>query len=220
MRKILVVCVVLPICKGHGGGSAGGGGGGAEEASGASMESTSSPAPQLVPTPMEITSLSGYLENSIVWQPEHGADLRYNFANPAALFSMVLDLGTNIIQFIGNELFDPDYKQDLKDLYGRVIKEANMLEGARISIEGNNLTISFDNCQKYDQFVTCLLNKHLIPDNNYLQDIISMERSTSGQALDDVVASAVIDTSAATSHKAPNPFDISRGPQPPSSIKD
>lgn len=200
----------LPICKGHGGGK--GGGGESKEENNAKDKA---PTPKNVPSNLEVKELSSYLENSAVWH--FNDDFQYDFNNDLAIFSIELDSALGLIHFKGNELLNATDEKDLNELYDRVEEELKMFkdevksQNITFTREGNNLKINIPDPNLYDQFVTRLLNKNLIPDNNYNADLVSKANSGADQKVD---ANKEIDSS----YKSPNPFDISRGPKPSDDI--
>ena len=153
----------LPICKGHGGG-------GGDEAKDENPKNDNAPTPKYVPTNIEVKALSSYLEDSEVWNSEN--DFLYNFNDDLAVFSIVLDSARGLIHFKGNEFLSANNKKDLNELYDKIEDElkkfTDEVNAQNISIlrEGNNLRISIPDHNLYDQFVTRLLNKNLIPNNN------------------------------------------------------
>ncbi|WP_367607774.1 hypothetical protein [Legionella sp. W05-934-2] len=75
------------------------------------------------------------------------------------------------------------------------------------SREEDNLKINIPDPNLYDQFVTRLLNKNLMPDNNHNADLIYKSNSAAKQNID-------VKETVDSSYKSPNPFDISKGPTP------
>ncbi|STX50956.1 Uncharacterised protein [Legionella busanensis] len=200
-----------PICKGHGGG----GGGGGDK--GETAQNGSAPTPEYKPTNLEVRALSSYLEHSEVWQTED--DFLYNFNNGSAVFSMGLDLAKGLIHFEGDESLDDTDAKDLNELYDKIEEELKLftqeVKGQNISVsrKGNDLKISIPDQKLYDQFVTKLLNKNLIPNNNYNADLAYKPNPLNNQKVD------VKDMTDST-YKSPNPFDISKGPRPTNDFKE
>lgn len=201
----------LPICKGHAGGS-GGGDGNKDENS----QKDNTPTPKYVPTNLEVKALSSYLENSEVWNTNE--DFLYNFNNDLAVFSIELDAARGLIHFKGKESLNTNDKKDLNELYDKVEDELKKFtdevnaQNISISRKGNDLKISIPDPNLYDQFVTRLLNKNLIPDNNYKTDLDYKTNPDAKQKVDE--------KDAAASYKSPNPFDISSGPKPTNGFKE
>jgi len=200
----------LPICKGHG--SSGGG----DEAKDESQKNDKAPIPKYVPTNIEVKGLSSYLENSEVWNSEN--DFLYYFNNDLAVISIVLDSARGLIHFKGNEFLSANSKKDLNELYDKIEDElkkfTDEINAKEISIsrEGNNLKINIPDHILYDQFVTRVLNKNLIPNNNYYADLNYKANPHFEQKIGEK-------NSAYSSYKLPNPFDISKGPRPTSDFK-
>ncbi|OCH99188.1 hypothetical protein A8135_08050 [Legionella jamestowniensis] len=113
-------------------------------------------------------ALSFYLENSEAWNFED--DFLYYFKNDLAVFSIELDSAKGLIHFQGNALLSDDDEKDLNELYNKSEDEVDA-QNIHISREGDNLRINIPDPKVYDQFVTRLLNKNLMPDNNYKIDI-------------------------------------------------
>ncbi|CZG40268.1 Uncharacterised protein [Legionella pneumophila] len=199
----------LPICKGHGGGGGGGGGGSGDEAK--EENSPTGPTPKNVPSNVEIKTLSSYLENSEVWNSDE--DFLYDFNNDSAVFSIELDSARGLIHFQGNEFLSANDVKDLNELYDRIEDELKMFtdevnaQNISFSREGNNLKINIPDPNLYDQFVTRLLNKNLMPDNNHNADLNYKSNSAAEQKID-------VNESVDSTYKSPNPFDISKGPTP------
>ncbi|CZL27347.1 hypothetical protein [Legionella pneumophila] len=202
----------LPICKGHGGGA----GGGSDEAKDENSQKDSAPTPKYVPTNIEVKALSSYLENSEVWNSNE--DFLYNFNNDLAVFSIELDSARGVIHFRGNESLSAIDEKDLNELYDKIEDELKAFthevnaQNISISRKGNDLKISIPDPNLYDQFVTRLLNKNLIPNNNYNADLNYKANQNAEQKVDEKEAAA--------SYKSPNPFDISKGPRPASDFKE
>ncbi|HFL2714587.1 TPA: hypothetical protein ACGWTM_001744 [Legionella pneumophila] len=190
----------LPICKGHGGG---GGGGGAD------TQNDDAPELSHVPSNIEVITLSSYLENSEVWN--YIEDFKYHFKSELAIFSILLDLGIGLIHFKGNELLNDTDNKDLNALYSTIESEFRNfsqevhLQDGSAKRTGNDLKISIPDPKLYDQFVTRLINKNLIPNNNYNVDLANKTNQNPGLS---VYGNGPI------AYKTPNPFDISRGPKP------
>ncbi|MGQ3890274.1 hypothetical protein ACQUW5_14825 [Legionella sp. CNM-1927-20] len=201
-----------PICKGHGGGAGGGGG---DKAQDENAQKDSAPTPEYKPTNIEVKVLSSYLEHSDVWNSED--DFLYHFSNNFAVFSMVLDSAKGLIHCKGNELLNDNGEKDLNELYDKIEEElktfAHEVKAQNISISrrGNDLKISIPDQKLYDQFITKLLNKNLIPNNNYNANLNYKMNPDAKQKIDEKEAAA--------SYKSPNPFDISRGPRPTNDFK-
>ncbi|ASQ46001.1 hypothetical protein clem_07240 [Legionella clemsonensis] len=203
----------MPVCKGHGGG-----GGGGDEAKDENFNNENAPTPKYVPKTIEVKTLSSYLENSEVWNSEE--DFLYHFKNDSAIFSIELDAAKGLIHFQGNELLSADDEKDLNELYDKIEDELNKFtdevdaQNISRSREGDNLRLNIPDpkLKLYDQFVTRLLNKNLIPDNNYKTDI--------AYKADQNVELKVDEKGVATSYKSPNPFDISSGPKPTNGFKE
>ncbi|HHY1453248.1 TPA: hypothetical protein ACV1OQ_000301 [Legionella pneumophila] len=202
----------LPICRGHGRGAGGG-----NEVKGENSPQDNAPAPKYVSTNIEVKALSSYLEDSAVWSSDE--DFLYNFNNDLAVFSIKLDSAMGLIYFQGNESLSANDKKDLNELYDKIEDELKMFtdevnaQNISISRKGNDLKISIPDPNLYDQFVTRLLNKNLIPNNNYKADL---DFKTNPDAKQKVVA----ENEAVASYKSPNPFDISKGPRPTSEFKE
>lgn len=200
----------LPICKGHGGGGGGGASGG-DEAKDENATKDNAPTPKNVPSNVEVKTLSSYLEDSKVWNSDD--DFLYDFNNNLAVFSIELNSVKGLIHFQGNEFLSDDDKKDLNELYDRIEDELKMFadevnaQNIGFSRDGNNLKISIPEPKLYDQFVTRLLNKNLIPDNNYNADIVKHANQVIEQKLN-------ANEKADSSYQSPNPFDISKGPTP------
>ncbi|KTD09359.1 hypothetical protein [Legionella jamestowniensis] len=116
----------------------------------------------------DYAALSFYLENSEAWNFED--DFLYYFKNDLAVFSIELDSAKGLIHFQGNALLSDDDEKDLNELYNKSEDEVDA-QNIHISREGDNLRINIPDPKVYDQFVTRLLNKNLMPDNNYKIDI-------------------------------------------------
>lgn len=201
----------LPICRGHGGGAGGG-----NEAKDENSPKDNAPTPKYVPTNIEVKALSSYLEDSEVWNSDE--DFLYNFNNDLAVFSIELDSARGLIHFQGNESLSANDKKDLNELYDKIEDELKKFtdevneQNISISRKGNDLKISIPDPSLYDQFVTRLLNKNLIPNNNYKADLDYKANQNAEQKVDEKEASA--------SYKSPNPFDISSGPKPTNGFKE
>ncbi|QBR84773.1 hypothetical protein E3983_10660 [Legionella israelensis] len=198
----------LPICKGHGGG----GGAGGNEAKDENASKDNAPTPKNVPSNIEVKALSSYLENSEVWNSDD--DFLYNFNNDLAVFSIELDLAKGVIHFQGNESLSANDKKDLNELYDKIEDELKRFtdeadaQNISFSRKGDNLKINIPDPKLYDQFVTRLLNKNLIPDNNYNADLDYKINPDAERKVD-------VNKIADSSYKLPNPFDISKGPRLP-----
>lgn len=199
----------LPICKGHGGGG-GGGDSSSDKAKDESSQKDNATTPKYVPTNIEVKTLSSYLEDSEVWNFKD--DFLYTFKNDLAVFSIELDLAKGSIHFQGNELLSANDEKDLNELYDKIEDELKTFtdevnaQNISFSREGNNLRINIPDPKLYDQFVTRLLNKNLIPDNNYNAALAYKTNQSAAQKVDE--------KGAAVSYKSPNPLDISSGPKP------
>ncbi|KTD23113.1 hypothetical protein [Legionella israelensis] len=196
----------LPICKGHGGGAGG------DEAKDENASKDNAPTPKNVPSNIEVKALSSYLENSEVWNSDD--DFLYNFNNDLAVFSIELDLAKGVIHFQGNESLSANDKKDLNELYDKIEDELKMFtdeadaQNISFSRKEDNLKINIPDPKLYDQFVTRLLNKNLIPDNNYNADLDYKINPDAERKVD-------VNKIADSSYKLPNPFDISKGPRLP-----
>lgn len=198
----------LAICKGHGGG-----GGGSEEDENKDEKASkdNDHTPKYAPSTLEAKALSSYLENSEVWNSDE--DFCYEFNNDLAIFKIHLDSASGFIHFKGNKLINANDGKDLNELYDKIEDELSNFsdetnaQNITLSREGNNLSINIPNPVLYDQFVTRLLNKNLIPDNNYHTDLAKTNTSSYEQQVE-------VNEVAETSYKSPNPFDISKGPTP------
>lgn len=195
----------LPFCKGHGGGAGGGG----DTAKEASSQNDTTPTPQYAPANIKAKSLTSYLENSAVWNSNE--DFLYNFNHEAALFSLELDLAKGFIHFRGHESLSALEKKELNALYDKVENELKAFtqeinsQNFTILRTGNELKITIPEPGLLDQFITRLIHKNLIPDNNYHADLNSRTKQNGEQKLDEKEAAV---------YKSPNPFDISKGPRP------
>lgn len=196
-----------PVCKGHGG----------SEAKDENAPKDSSPAPKNVPSNVEAKALSSYFEDSAVWNSKD--DFLYNFNNDLAVFSIELDSAKGLIHFQGNEFLSANDEKDLNELYERIEDELKKFtdevnaQNISSSREGNNLKINIPDPKLYDQFVTRLLNKNLIPDNNYNADLVKHVNQVVEQKVD-------VNETADSSYQSPNPFDISKGPKGPTTSDD
>jgi|GEM_PF-1850656 len=149
----------LPICKGHSGGH-----GDKKEGSVEKYQQGSAKSPDIA----EANTLPSYLGGSEVWISDD--DSKYSFTNELSIFSINLDLKNGMIHFKATEPLTADNKKDLEQLYTEITKEVKT-EDIIFSREGNNLEIRLPSTESCEQFITKLLNKHLIPDNDYNTDI-------------------------------------------------
>lgn len=194
----------LPVCKGHGAG-----GGGGDETKDENSKNNHAPTPNHAPATIKVKDLSSYLENSEVWNSED--DFLYKFNKDFALFSIILDSTQGLIHFKAKEFLSANNKKDLNQLYDKIEDELKQfideINAQNISItrKGNDFKISIPDQNLYDQFITRLLNKNLIPDNNYNANL----SDKANQNLEPKNA----EKEATASYKSPNPFDISNGPK-------
>ncbi|MGQ3887824.1 hypothetical protein ACQUW5_02185 [Legionella sp. CNM-1927-20] len=213
------------VCKGHGGGGGGGGGN-----KGETSQKDNAPTPEFKPTNLEVRALSSYLEQSEVWQTED--DFLYNFNSDFAVFSMALDLGKGLIHVKADESLEDKDEKDLNELYDKIEEELKLFtqevkaQNINVSRKGNDLKISIPDQKLYDQFVTKLLNKNLVPNNNYNADLTYKANPVTNQKVDlaykaNPVTNQKVDVKEAAdaTYKSPNPFDISKGPRPKNDLE-
>jgi len=200
----------LPSCKGH----AGGGGGGDEAED--SYESTDSSSPSYQPSPVEIVTLSSFLDKRNAWQQSNEDDLLYTYNNDLAVLTLSLDLSKGVIKFEGQQFLSQDKQDELDALYETITTELahfknelnanNIKLDATVNRKGNDLTIKISDPKQYDAFISRLMEKNLLPTQQIAPALKPSAKSQ--EKTSDLNAES-------DSYKSPTLFDISSGPKPP-----
>jgi hypothetical protein len=186
-----------------------GGGGSSEEES--AEKNDALPTTPHTPT---LAHLNHIFSESPVWQPVPDADDSYTYNDPQGLFSIKLDLGAGSLELTKR----PDLsKEELQQLE----KLLNMIENAFLSFKSEleakgidtqafqcehkngSLIIKIPNPTYFDAFIQRLVDKQLLPTNTI--------NKTHSSASDDST-SQEDSLNQENNTTAPNPFDISKGP--------
>lgn len=193
------------ICKPGGGGS----GGGSEEES--AEKDNALQATAHVPT---LQHLNTIFSESPVWQPVPNADDSYTYNDPQGLFTIKIDLSAGTLELTKHPGLSKEELQQLEKLLDVIESEFHAFK-AELQAKGINtqafqchhdngsLTIKIPNPKYFDAFIQQLVDKQLLPTDT--MNRAHLPEADGSKSQDDT-------RNQATNSTAPNPFDISKGP--------
>ena len=201
----------MPVCKGHGGGA----GGGDDEAAATETDNATTEHTQ----DMIAQPLTKHFLDSELWQHDvHADDDIYTYQAAHTLCSIELDLNAGTLVFTAHPNLSRNEQKVLNNLYDALESELNAFKAELIANKSpltdamkcerhsNGFTIKLPTPEYFDTFIQRLIDKNLL----HTQPA-QKQHSAAAEPLKQQENNPQEPSETTTT---PNPFDISKGPQP------